>query len=109
MILDLPAAAGPLSIEFIVDTAFDGELKLPTSILAKLDVRYVGPSIRALGNGTLRNVSVYLLEMEWNREPRTVSILCMEHRPLLGTALLDGWRLEVELSEGGEVQLEPPD
>ena len=31
--LILPSSAGPLSVEFIVDTGFEGDLALPSSIL----------------------------------------------------------------------------
>lgn len=38
---------------------------------------------------------------------RWVEILELEGRPLLGTSLLDGHLLQVEVTEGGEVLVEP--
>ena len=40
--LTLPGLTGPLTIEFIVDTGFDGELSLPASVLRQLDAVYLG-------------------------------------------------------------------
>ena len=34
--LTLPGNQGPLNVEFIIDTAFDGELSLPNPVLAQV-------------------------------------------------------------------------
>lgn len=107
--LSLPGAAGPIAVEFIVDTGFDGDLSLPSTLLGQLDVQPLFLSLRAFGDGSLRECPVYRLDWEWNGEPRTVEILVLEHNPLLGTTLLDGCQLHVEMMEGGEVLIELPD
>lgn len=36
--LTLPGVGGPVAVEFIVDTGFDGELALPEALIWQLDV-----------------------------------------------------------------------
>lgn len=98
-----------MDVELVVDTGFDGDLALPSHILAFLDARPAAYTIRAMGDGSLRECRVYELEMDWNGAPRTVEALALEHNALLGTVLLEGWRATMDLVEGGEVLLEPPD
>lgn len=104
--LDLPSAAGSVPVEFILDTGFEGDLTLPRSVLLRLEVRPLFLSLRSMADGTLRECPVYQLAMEWNEELRDVEILCLEHNPLLGTLLLEGWHVAIDLVEGGEVLLE---
>jgi clan AA aspartic protease len=107
--LPLPGSTGPLPVLFIVDTGFEGDLALPSNILHQLDTQPLFLSLRALGDGTLRECSVHQLVWEWNDEPRTVEVLVLEHNPLLGTMLLEGCHLAVDMTEGGEVVIELPD
>ena len=64
--LSLPGLTGPVPVEFILDTGFEGDLALPSSLLRQLDVRALFLSLRALGDGTVVECPVYQLEMEWN-------------------------------------------
>ena len=105
----LPGPTDAVAVEFIVDTGFDGDLALPSNILRQLDAQPLFLSLRALGDGTLRECPVYQLAWEWNDEPRTVEVLTLEHNPLLGTMLLEGCHLDVDMTEGGEVVIELPD
>lgn len=109
VILELPGAAGLLPVEFILDTGFEGDLTLPRSVLQQLDVRPLFLSLRSMADGTLRECPVCQLRMEWSEQVRDVEILCLEHSPLLGMLLLDGWHLSIDLVEGGEVLVEPGD
>jgi clan AA aspartic protease len=106
--LDLPGVSGPLSIEFIVDTGFDGDLILPTHVLRQLAAQPLYDTLRALADGTLRECPVYELEIEWGDETRTVEVLALERNPLLGTTLMAGCQLNIDLTEGGDVIIELP-
>jgi len=102
----LPGSAEPFSVEFILDTGFDGDLALPSNILRQLDARPLFMSLRALGDGTLLECPVYQLKLDWDEESRTVEVIALEHNPLLGTMLLEGCHLDMDMSEGGEVVIE---
>ena len=107
--LTLPGITGPVPCEFILDTGFDGDLALPSNILSQLDVQPLFLSLRALGDGSLVECPVYHIEFKWGEEPRTVEVLALEHNPLLGTMLLDGCHLDIDLTENGEAVIELPD
>ena len=107
--LTLPGATEDITIEFILDTGFDGDLTLPANLLRQLDAQPLFLSLRALGDGSLVECPVYQIEMKWNEEVRSVDILALEHNPLLGTMLLDGCHIEIDLTENGEVVIELPD
>ncbi|HTE20316.1 MAG TPA: hypothetical protein VK689_18275 [Armatimonadota bacterium] len=107
--LVLPGSAGPLPVELIVDTGFEGDLTLPLSILQRTDAEPLYLSLRSLADGTLRECPVYQLLMAWNEEARTVQVVGLEHNPLLGVLLLEGCHLDLEFIEGAEVIIEFPD
>ena len=88
--LKLPVDTGHVSVQFILDSGFDGDLALPSKIIRQLDARPMFRSVRALGDGTLLECPVYQLDLDWDDEPRTVEVIVLEHNPLLGTILLDG-------------------
>ena len=62
-----------------------------------------------MGDGSLVECSAFQFDMIWNDAPRTVEALLLEHNPLIGTMILDGSLLTVELREGGEVIIELPE
>ncbi len=38
--LSLPGHNGPVSVEFIMDTGFNGDLALPSAVLARMDASF---------------------------------------------------------------------
>lgn len=53
--LALPGRNGPLNVEFIVDTSFDGDLAVPDAVIAQLQATFAGdrPIILADGRRSL--------------------------------------------------------
>lgn len=49
---------------------------------------------------------VYHATILWNGKERTVQVLAAGERPLIGTALLDGYELVIQCMEGGLVTVE---
>ena len=50
--LTLPGAMGAVAVEFILDTGFDADLTLPSSVLRQLDARPLFTSCSFLRNDT---------------------------------------------------------
>ena len=48
------------------------------------------------------------ITLDWNGERRAVEVLALENNPLIGTYLLDGCHLDIEMEEGGEALIELP-
>lgn len=106
-VLDLPSAAGPLEVEFIVDTGFEGDLALPHALAGRLGVERFGFRRRIIAGGAVVNCPFYEILLEDDESARRVEVLVLEGRPLLGTTFLQDCLLQVEIVEGGEVLVEP--
>lgn len=105
--LTLPGLSGPLTVEFILDTAFEGELALPASLAHQLDGSVFIPRTVRLADGSLSSTAFRRIVLDWNDEPRPTEVLVLEGSPLLGMLILEGNSLYVEAHEGGEVVIEP--
>jgi clan AA aspartic protease len=97
------------SVEFVIDTGFEGDLALPAELARRLCGPVVGARRRMLADGRRVDVQVHEIELPWQDEDRLTEVLVLEGTPLLGTVLLEGHHLHVEVEEGGEVLIEPID
>ena len=84
IVLTLPGLQGPMRVEFIIDTGFDGDLALPTSLVSQLDVIFITDRIIRLADGTMQRRPCYSILLDWNEESRETEILVLENAPLLG-------------------------
>jgi clan AA aspartic protease len=105
--LSLPGRNGPLSVEFIVDTGFDGELALPSALIGQLDASYSTERFVLLAANSPRRRPFYEVVLDGNGEPRVTDVMALDGNPLLGVELLSGNLLQIEMTDGGEVLLEP--
>lgn len=107
--LTLPGQSGPITVEFIVDTGFDGELAIPPSLLTRIDAIYVTDRVVRLANGAKYAQGSYLVDLDWDDDARPTEILEIDGVPLLGTELLAGFQIHIEMMDGGEVVIERMD
>lgn len=105
--LELPGRAETVSVEFIVDTGFEGELALPSAIINSVDASYSFSRRIELADGTMREQPYYKIILDWDGEPRLTEVLMLEGRPLLGAILMLESLLHSEMTPGGEVFLDP--
>jgi clan AA aspartic protease len=96
-----------LDVEFLVDTGYTGFLSVPTRLLESIGATAEGPAMVSMADGTLRDVTLYTLNLEWDGDELEVEAVTVEDHPLLGCKMLEGYHLSVEMSEGGEVIIEP--
>src|SRR5437879_230398 len=101
--LALPGREGPLHVEFVIDTGFDGELALPASLLNDLDTAFIGDHAVLLADRTRRSIPHYEIEIDWHDEKRSTEVIALEGRPLLGNGLMEGSSVHIEMADGGEV------
>jgi clan AA aspartic protease len=95
-----------MAIDFVVDTAFSGDLILSQGHATRLGLTYLTSQRRRLATGEERRFAVYLATIEWDEGPREVEVLIMEGDPLLGTGLVRGMVLHIEGIEFGDVIFE---
>ena len=105
--LSLPGQDGPFNVEFIIDSAFDGELALPPHLAVRLPLEIAGHQTLALADGTTVYSPYYRLPLEWDEEERLVEVLLLDGNPLLDVNLWDKTLMHIEWTEGGEVGVEP--
>ena len=94
------------TVSFTLDTGFDGFLALPAEKTARLGLRFHCTTIAVLGDGSETRVPVYEATVHWHGRLLRVWVLEMEGGALLGTALVRGSRLTVEMVEGGLFRIE---
>ena len=95
------------SFAAILDTAFNGEIALPVQIIELLGLSSRG---QALGWTVATGDEVPLAEYDgvvsWHGQSRRVVVVETGDEPLLGTSLLSGSRISIDMRGGGEVLIE---
>jgi clan AA aspartic protease len=95
-----------LTIDFVVDTGFNGYLTLPPPAIAVMNLPLESSVVARLADGSEAEIPIHLARIRWNECEEVVTVLATGSKPLLGTALLQGFRLTVEFSDDGLVRLE---
>jgi clan AA aspartic protease len=90
----------------VIDTGFNGFLSLPSATIASLNLPWSGSDFVTLGDGSETFFDLYTATVIWDGQYREVDIAESGTEPLLGTALLYGYRLQVDNVEGGIVKIE---
>ena len=93
-------------IDTVIDTGFSGFLSLPSAIIANLNLPWSASDIVTLGDGSETLFDLYIATVIWDGQYREIYIAESETEPLLGMALLYGYRLQVDAIEGGSVKVE---
>jgi clan AA aspartic protease len=94
------------SFDAVIDTGFTGFLSLPTDIIIELGLEWSYRDRATLGDGSETVFDVYNAEIVWNGQLRSIEVDAAETEPLLGMALLRGYRLQVDTIEGELVTIE---
>ena len=95
-----------LDVTVVIDTGYNGGLSLPMAIVDALSLPQAASREVTLGDASRKVFAFYNAEVLWNGQRRKVRVLCVEGDPLLGTALLRGYKLEADFVEGGSVVVE---
>jgi len=93
-------------VEVVIDTGFTGFLTLPRSLIAALALTFHSDTVATLGDGSKVALPVYAATTIWNGQQRDVWVLAAEGGSLLGMALLDGFRIVLDVIDGGSVTIE---
>lgn len=93
-------------IDTVIDTGFDGFLSLPSEVIVRLELPWIISNPATLGDGSETLFDFYTGTVIWDGQYRTIDIAESETEPLLGMAMLYGYRLQVDTIEGGRVTIE---
>ncbi len=95
-----------LEVTVVIDTGYNGGLSLPMAIVDALSLPQAASREVTLGDASRKVFAFYNAEVLWDGQRHKVRVLCVEGDPLLGTALLRGYKLEADFVEGGSVVIE---
>jgi clan AA aspartic protease len=95
-----------LRIEFVVDTGFEGALTLPVAAVTALRLSHVTQLDAHLADRSRAKVLVHEATIIWDGQDIQVAVLAMGNRPLLGTALLDGFNINADFVDNGPLALQ---
>jgi clan AA aspartic protease len=95
-----------LQIEFVIDTGFEGALTLPVAAVAALQLPFRTRFDARLADASRVTVRVHEATIVWDGQNTDVAVFAMGQRPLLGTALLDGFNLNVDFIDNGPATLQ---
>jgi clan AA aspartic protease len=93
-------------IDTVIDTGFDGFLSLPSEVIVRLGFSWTISNTATLGDGSETVFDFYAGTVIWDGQYRQIDIAASETEPLLGMAMLYGYRLQVDNVEGGIVKIE---
>ena len=107
----IPLVVGNVSgqrqvIDAVIDTGFNGFLTLPATLVTALSLLWNASDIVTLGDGSETIFDLYAATVIWDGRYQEIDIAESETEPLIGMALLYGYRLQVDIVEGGIVRIE---
>lgn len=94
------------SVEVVLDTGFQGYLVLPLYVIRELGLQHPEQDTFVLASGEEVDFNTYLATVSWHDRPRMVIVLEAESTPLMGTFLLRGSRVVLEMEAGGGATIE---
>ncbi|MGB3516380.1 MAG: hypothetical protein WBA43_07990 [Elainellaceae cyanobacterium] len=93
-------------VNTVIDTGFNGFLTLPSTIIAALDLPWNASDRVTLGDGRETLFDLYAVTVIWDGQYYEIDVAESDTEPLIGMALLYGYRLQMDIVEGGIVRLE---
>ncbi len=94
-------------IEAVIDTGFTNYLTLPYSVVSSLGLSWQGQQLGSLADGSEHLFDYYAAAIVWDNRPIVIPVNAINSEPLVGMALMEGYRLDIEVVNGGVVSLEP--
>lgn len=93
-------------VDTVIDTGFNGFLTLPSAVITALDLPWNASDIVTLGDGSETLFDLYAATIIWDGQYLEIDIAESETEPLIGMALLYGYRLQIDAIKGGIVKIE---
>ena len=94
------------TVEFVVDTGFDGFLALPGELIQRLGLERDDNLEITFANGQREWWNTWHCRILWHDQPRDIVIFESRGEVLLGMALLEGSQLTIQARIDGAVVIE---
>lgn len=92
--------------QIVIDTGFSGFLTLPLTLIISLKLSLVETRTYTLGDNRNIDFDLYAATVIWDGMDRTILALATDGDPLMGMSMLHGYRLFVDVVDGGDVTIE---
>src|SRR5690242_387507 len=96
-------------LDSVIDTGFSGYLTLTPADIATFQLPFQQRQTYVLGDGNRVEFDVYLATILWDGRERDVAVLASEGGALIGMKMLRGYRVFLNVIDGGEVRIERQD
>ncbi len=97
----------PESIDAVIDTGYDGILCLPSTVIQRLGLVWSRQGFATLADGSVTVSDVFDTYIFWHNQAVKAPVESVETYPLIGMRLLNGFRLTIDVREGGAVTIVP--
>ena len=94
-------------IKAVIDTGFTGYLSLPIFVINGLRLPWYFRDTGTLGDGSEAIFDMYKANVIWDGKAKVIDVAASEAEPLVGMSLLHGFKIQIEVIEGGIVTIEP--
>jgi clan AA aspartic protease len=91
------------SLNFAIDTGFNSYLTLPPQAVSAMNLPLHSSIPAKLADGSQVILSIHLAKIVWDNVEKTIPILASGNQPLLGTAMMQGYHLEIDFEDNGLV------
>lgn len=93
-------------VEAVIDTGFNGFLTLPSQLISDLALPFAGTTRATLGDGSEAHLDVFEATILWDNQERDLVVFAAEGEALVGMAMLSGYRVTLEVEDGGALTIE---
>lgn len=93
-------------IEAVLDTGFNAWLSLPPAVITALELQWKSTGRGILADGSECLFDVFEGRVIWDGVEKRILIDESDADPLIGMALLSGFELRMEVTNGGIVSIE---
>ena len=94
------------TVEFVVDTGFNGFLALPAELIQRLGLEPYSSSEVTFANGQRELCNTWHCRIRWHDQTRDIIALESRGEVLLGMALLEGSQITIQARVDGAVVIE---
>ncbi len=91
------------SVDFVIDTGFNDYLTLPPQAVSAMNLPLYSSIPARLADGSETLLAIHLGTIVWDNVEKVVPILASGYKPLLGTAMMEGYHLEIDFADNGLV------
>jgi predicted aspartyl protease len=92
--------------EAVLDTGFTDFLTLPLVLIATLRLTFRESVEFVLGDSSPVQFYTYVATVLWDGETKNILVLASEGGPLVGMSMLYGYRVTLDVLDGGAVTIE---